>query len=388
MKSFVFLTTLALSAPSTSNEVPNQYIVVLKKNTNSLTASNQAFEKLSLDSFSEDESPVKLHEFDLPNFKGFTVKLPQSFTGDEQYLMNLLSDDVDYIQPDHYIYANVVEQTDAPWGLKRLSNDGISSSTYSYPESAGRGIDAYVIDTGIFTNHPEFQGRAVWGGDFSGENKYVDAHGHGTHVSGTIGSKTYGVAKNVNIIGVKVLDSTGRGTDSSVIAGIDYVSKKVAERKSEFINSVANMSLGGSASKALDDAVTAAIENGVVFVVAAGNSAGDACNISPARVPKAITVAASGSWDRFALFSEKGKCVDIIAPGINVQSTWNNGKTNTISGTSMASPHVAGVVALALAENNFSTVQQVTDHLLAKALKGKVWGFLGNTPNLLLNSGY
>lgn len=212
-----------------------------------------------------------------------------------------------------------------------------------------------------------------------------DGNGHGTHVAGTIGSKTYGLAKKVNIIAVKVLNSQGSGTTSGVIAGIDWAASEVKRKNpSGKRKSVANMSLGGGASTALDKSVAAATIAGLVFAVAAGNSAGDACNLSPARVSEAITVAASDINDNLASFSEKGVCVDIVAPGVNILSTWNNGKTNTISGTSMATPHVAGVVALALAEGNFTLVADVHDYIKAVGSKDRVKGDLDGAPNILL----
>lgn len=183
------------------------------------------------------------------------------------------------------------------------------------------------------------------------------------------------------MIAVKVLDAQGSGSTSSVIAGIDFTAKEV-KRKGK--KAVANMSLGGGASVALDKAVKAAIKAGVVFAIAAGNSGKDACQLSPARVPEAITVAASDKNDQIAVFSERGPCVDIIAPGVDITSTWNNGKTNTISGTSMATPHVAGVVALALGEKEFASVAEVHDYIKALSSKDRVTGPLRLAPNNLL----
>jgi subtilisin family serine protease len=255
---------------------------------------------------------------------------------------------------------------------------------YTYPDSAGAGIDAYVIDTGVLSTHPDFQGRAVFGADFTREGN-GDGNGHGTHCAGTVGATTYGVAKKVNVVGVRVLGSNGSGSFSNVIAGIEWAARQAAtkNRAAGKIVSVANMSLGGGASQAVDDAVKAATDAGLVMAVAAGNSRGDACRLSPARAPSAITVAASDINDNLATFSEKGPCVDIIAPGVNVLSTWNNGGTRSISGTSMAAPHVAGIVALALADNNFQTVAEVHDYVKRFATPGKVTGNLQGAPNSL-----
>jgi subtilisin family serine protease len=247
------------------------------------------------------------------------------------------------------------------------------------------GVDAYIIDTGVHIAHPEFEGRARVGKSFSNDGTR-DGIGHGSHVAGTIGSKTYGVAKNVSLIAVKVLDNQGSGTTSNVIAGIEWAAKDAAAKsgKNGKRKAVANMSLGGGASTALDKAVKAATESGLVFAVAAGNSGRDACLLSPARVESAITVAASDKNDKLASFSERGKCVDIIAPGVDILSTWNNGKTNIISGTSMATPHVCGVVALALAEKDFDTVKQVKEYIKALSSKDRIKGSLKGAPNNFL----
>lgn len=235
-------------------------------------------------------------------------------------------------------------QLGATWGLDRIDTKApttpLRDGNYNYV-ATGSGVTAYVIDTGILLSHPEFEGRAKFGINTAG-GKNDDCNGHGTHVAGTIGGRVYGVAKKVNLVAVKVLNCRGSGTNSGVIAGVDWVATNAAGKASK---SVANMSLGGGVSSALDTAVTNLVGSGVTVVVAAGNSSADACNSSPARVPTAITVAASDINDSFATFSNRGPCVDIIAPGVSIKSSWINSSTNTISGTSMASPHVAGAVA-------------------------------------------
>ena len=291
---------------------------------------------------------------------------------------------IDFVEKDQVMTING-HQENAPWGLARISSRELKNTmTYDYPDSAGTGIDAYVIDTGVFVAHPEFQGRARIGKSFSNDGTN-DGNGHGTHVAGTIGSKSYGVAKNVSIVAVKVLSNQGSGSTSDVIAGIEWATKDAKKKATKGkLKAVANMSLGGGASTAMDRAVAAATKAGLVFAVAAGNSGRDACKLSPARSPEAITVAASDNRDNLASFSERGKCVDIIAPGVDILSTWNNGKTNIISGTSMATPHVVGVVALTLAEKGYSTAEEVKEYLKSLSSKDRITGRLNGAPNDLL----
>jgi subtilisin family serine protease len=236
-------------------------------------------------------------------------------------------------------------QLSATWGLDRIDQQSLPlNSTYSYT-SSGAGVDAYVIDTGILGTHKEFSGRVRNGFTAINDRRGItDCNGHGTHVAGTIGGTTYGVAKQVSLIPVRVLDCRGSGPTSGVVAGINWA----AQNHASGVKAVANLSLGGGISTAIDDAINGLINDGVVVVVAAGNSATDACNFSPARVPNAITVAASTNADQLASYSNFGSCVDIIAPGSSITSAWigkSNTAINTISGTSMASPHVAGAKA-------------------------------------------
>jgi len=236
-------------------------------------------------------------------------------------------------------------QAAASWGLDRIDQTTGTDGFYSYT-STGAGVDAYVIDTGILGTHTEFTGRMKSGFSAIGNFKNTtDCNGHGTHVAGTIGGSTYGVANQVSLIPVRVLDCRGSGTTSGVVAGINWAIKNHTTRPA-----VANMSLGGGASLTLDSAINSLINDKVTVVVAAGNDGQNACNYSPARVPNAIPVAASTSSDQLASFSNSGTCVDIIAPGVGITSAWftSTTATNTISGTSMASPHVAGAYARAL----------------------------------------
>jgi subtilisin family serine protease len=251
-------------------------------------------------------------------------------------------------------------------------------------------VTAYIIDTGILTTHTEFGGRATPGFDaVTSGGSAVDCNGHGTHVSGTVGGTTYGVAKDVRLVAVRVLDCNGSGSTSGVIAGIDWVTANHATP------AVANMSLGGGASTALDQAVQRSIASGVTYAIAAGNGnfigiAQDACKSSPARVPEAITVSATNSSDTKASWANYGTCVDLFAPGVSITSAWatSNTATNTISGTSMATPHVAGVAALYLQGHAAAAPQEVRDALVAAATPSVVKSAGRGSPNLLLFTSY
>jgi len=247
-------------------------------------------------------------------------------------------------------------------GLARVSHRAKLTfetfTKYIYDDRGGEGVDAYVIDTGINVQHVEFQGRASWGVAIA-DGKYEDGVGHGTHCAGTIGSRAYGVSKKANLIAVKVLGSDGSGSTSDVIAGVQWTVKRATAKAvaaaKEFVltgttkykGAVVNMSLGGGKSTSLDSAVNRAVDAGLNFAVAAGNDNRNACNYSPAAAEKPITVGASTLADERASFSNVGKCVDVFGPGLNILSTWigSNTATNTISGTSMATPHVVGLMA-------------------------------------------
>jgi subtilisin family serine protease len=280
-------------------------------------------------------------------------------------------------------------QSGATWGIDRVDQSTLPlSGTYSYTDT-GAGVTAYVIDTGIRASHIEFGGRASVGTDTVGDGQNGnDCNGHGTHVAGTLGGAKYGVAKNVSIVAVRVLNCSGSGTWSGVIAGIDWVTgdHQSGER------AVANMSLGGGASSAVDQAVRNSIADGVFYAVAAGNSKQDACRYSPARTAEAATVGATTSSDALASYSNVGSCVDLNAPGSSITSAWigSNSATNTISGTSMASPHVAGAAALYL-EDAAASPQTVRDALVvngSSVVQLPTKAFRAGTTNKLLYSGF
>ncbi|KAK7057714.1 peptidase S8/S53 domain-containing protein [Favolaschia claudopus] len=271
--------------------------------------------------------------------------------------------EVDFIERDQIVRTQDT-QNSAPWGLARISHRkklGFGTfRSYLYDPKGGEGVDVYVIDTGINVNHVEFEGRAAWG--HSVDNIDEDGNGHGSHCAGTIASRRYGVAKAANLVAVKVLGSNGSGSMSDVVQGVSWAAsaakKKALAALAEFKatgktahkGSVANMSLGGSKSEALDRAVNAAVDQGLHFAVAAGNDNQDACKYSPAAADKAVTVGASALSDERAYFSNHGSCVDVFAPGLNILSTYIGGTdaTATLSGTSMASPHTAGLLAYLL----------------------------------------
>ena len=275
----------------------------------------------------------------------------------------------------------VTTQNNAPWGLDRIDQTALPlSGTYTFTRT-GNGVNAYIIDTGIRTTHVEFQGRAT--GDFTSiddGNGTNDCFGHGTHVAGTVGGATFGVAKGVRLHAVRVLGCDGSGTVAGVIAGVDFVTAN------HVAPAVANMSLGGGASAALDAAVRTSIASGVTYVIAAGNFAVDACDFSPARVTEALTVGASDSTDARAFFSNDGPCLDLFAPGVDIPSAFNGSDTQTatLSGTSMATPHVTGAVALFLETNPNATPAAVATALLTNATAGVIRAPGAGSPNRLL----
>ena len=295
---------------------------------------------------------------------------------------------VDYVERDQVMRINT-QVLNPTWGLDRIDQVSLPlSTTYSYV-SAGTGVDAYIIDTGILVNHSDFGSRAVGGFSSIGTStNWIDQNGHGTHVAGTVGGNMYGVAKDIKLIAVRVLDAAGSGTTSGVIAGINWAISHHTTRPA-----VANMSLGGGASSALDLAVNNAIKDGIVMCVAAGNNSADAGRYSPARVTAAITVGATGAYptlginyDAMASYSNYGSVVDIFAPGTSIQSDWitSTGATALLSGTSMATPHVTGVAALYLAQNPLALPALVQTYLKSSATKNKISGLKGTTTNSLL----
>ena len=290
---------------------------------------------------------------------------------------------VAYVQADAVVKLAEGTQLAPPsYGLDRLDQRALPlDRSYTYPSGASN-VHVYVIDTGIRTTHETFGGRASFGHN-SVDTNNTDCNGHGTHVAGTIGGAEYGVAKNVSLVAVKVLNCQGSGSTAQVIDGINWMTAHAVPP------AVANMSLGGGVDPALDDAVGAAIDAGITFAVASGNSGADACDQSPARVPAAITVNASDRKDVRAVFSNYGICTDLFAPGTYITSAWNTSDTatNTISGTSMATPHVTGAAALWLSEHPSGSPAQVAAALTGNATPGVILDPGDGSPNLLLYVG-
>ncbi|KAI9349306.1 serine proteinase [Zopfochytrium polystomum] len=385
----------------------------------SLLCSAQHSRKRILTVISPQHAPSALAK--ATAFSPFGLSLPTTSSFPRGYSVHLSSPDhlaavrahpaVAHVEPDQQVYASVV-QNNAPWGLARIAHGKHpkkGATDYVYPKGAGENVTVYIIDTGVFVGHAEFEGRAVWGKTIPENEPDTDGNGHGTHVAGTIAGKTYGVAKKATVVGVKVLNSGGFGTMSDVIRGVEYAaeshlerSKKAAaadaaaggKKKATKEKSVANMSLGGGKSLALDTAVDATVDLGVHFAVAAGNENRNACLSSPAGAAKAITVLATTVDDERAWFSNWGSCVDIGAPGHLILSTWIGDDTanRVLSGTSMASPHVAGVVAslLSRTDTEWATLEPkaLKSKLIEVSLKKVITNIPedSNTKNRLLNS--
>lgn len=360
-------TVLAAGSPTA---VKDSYIVTLKKSTG-LKASSAAGKDLV-----EDYGGTVKKTF-RSALNGYTATLSATEA------RRLAADPaVASVEQDQRVRLADTTQANAPWGLDRIDQTSLPlSGTYTYPDSAGSGVTAYVIDTGVRITHQQISGRASYGYDaVDGDTTASDGNGHGTHVATTIAGTTYGAAKKAKIVAVRVLDNNGSGTTAGVIAGIDWVTANHSGP------SVANLSLGGGASTTLDTAVRNSIASGVTYAVAAGNSGANASSYSPARVTEAITVGATTSTDAKASYSNYGSVLDLFAPGSSITAGWHTGDTatNTISGTSMATPHVAGAAAVYLANHTSATPAQVATALVNGATAGKVTSPGTASPNRLL----
>ena len=428
-----------VSARDPSLIIPGKYIVVLDETS---SMADDEFRQVDLDdhqtwlmtlignSYGED---VKIeHKFNIEGLRGYTGKFTEGIV---EAIRG--RPEVKYVEPDQLVYAldmidgrsrrthvkemitkksskysqrkpyttrpswekhgrpkvvnKVLKQLDAPWGLSRVSHGEmpVDLSKYHYPRSSGKKVDVYVIDTGINIAHDDFGGRARWGVTIPDDDIDIDGNGHGTHCAGTIAGYTYGIAKKANVVAVKVLRTNGFGTNGDVIKGIEWTIRSAQRGKRQGRQAVANMSLGGGRSITLEHAVNRAVAFGLHFAVAAGNDNEDACDYSPAAAKGPITVGASTNRDTMAFFSNHGPCVDIFAPGMDITSTWIGTRraVNTISGTSMASPHVAGVLALYLGERSYEP-SELKEIIIQDANRGLLEDIPYNTENRLLSTSH
>jgi len=349
----LLLVSFALASPKlyhadSPKVIPGSYIVVLNDGLNSTHRdAHIANLKKTIGMTGADAEITFVYDIIL----GFAARLTPELLKAE-----LAHPEVKYVEADQVLSINikqdkisapleVVTQTGATWGIVRVSQRQKPTNTnYVYNSTAGSNAVVYVVDTGILITHKDFGTRASFPFNAITNEGYVDGNGHGTHCAGTIGGTTYGVAKQVGLKAVKVLSSSGSGSTAGVVSGVNFVANDNDPRAK-----VGSMSLGGGASTALDQAVQNSIAAGIPYAIAGGNDNANACNYSPARVPQAVTVGATTNTDARASYSNYGSCTDIFAPGSSITSDWigsSNDATNTISGTSMATPHVAGVLAL------------------------------------------
>jgi len=377
-----------------ANVIPNRFIVVFKPLTETQLSEEHALAKTT---FGDRVKHVYKHAL-----QGFAVEL---LAAEREIEILRRNPNVDYIEADQTVKIAGNTQTceDAEfgsWGQTRVSQKDVDLDGKFQVTGPGTGVNAYILDTGIYLEHNEFQGRAKF--IFKAETSWsnTDGNGHGTHVSSTVGGKIYGIAKDVTLLAVKVLSDGGSGSYAGVIAGIDYV---VEHRLQENKPSVANMSLGGGKSVALDQAVENAIKNNILFAIAAGNNNGNACNFSPAAAPDAVTCGATDVGDQGegnqvdirSYFSNYGECVDVLAPGTAITGAWIGGpdQIHTISGTSMAAPHVCGLAAVLWGNDHKMTWKVVSNQLLADSSADLIDLQCNNnaiclkTPNLLAYNG-
>lgn len=369
----------SLKIQEVAEPVANRYIVQFKKNiSQALRAEHIA---------AIDVNATILHEYDFGNFQGYAAEM-----GDTGLELALNSPHVAIVEQDGIVRASACNtQTGSTWGLVRTSQTDLNiNGNYFYENTlTGVGIKAYIIDTGIYTQHSDFGGRAIWGTN-TVDNSDSDGNGHGTHVAGTVGGSKWGLAKGVTLVAVKVLNAGGSGTTAGVIAGVNWVVNDVNNDKRKYgkkapAKGVGNMSLGGGRSTTMNNAVNAAVEAEVVMAVAAGNDYNNACNYSPASAELAIGTGASDNSDSMAYFSNYGTCVDIFAPGVSITSAWIGGTNsdNTISGTSMAAPHIAGIAVKLMAQHPDYDADKIKGEMLSIATPNKLSGIGSGSPNQL-----
>ncbi|KAF2442665.1 subtilisin-like protein [Karstenula rhodostoma CBS 690.94] len=388
----------ALAAPVTkkSDLIEGKYIVTLKPDAKVEVQVNWVND-IHKRSFSKRDTVGVEHTYDIKTFKGYAGEFDENTLAEIKANPNVAA-----VEPDQVVYLPfkvekvfdkraLTTQTGAPWGLGAISHKTGSSTSYVYDTTAGQNTYAYVVDSGIITTHTQFGGRATLGYNAVG-GQHTDTLGHGTHVAGTIGGSTYGVAKKTNLISVKVFE--GRtGSQSVILAGFDWAVNDIVS-KNRASKSVINMSLGGGSSAAWISAIAASYKQGVLSVVAAGN--GDlngnplpVSQQSPANAPEAITVSAADSSFRVASFANYGAGVDVFAPGVNILSSYigGNSATASLSGTSMATPHTVGLALYLIGLEGLSSPAAVTNRIKALAVTGKVTGTLSGSPNVFIYNG-
>lgn len=366
-------------AQTPANPVPDQYIVMLRESQVSARSLGAASSSL-----------VRRHNGKVraafPSITGFSAHLSARDAAKLARDPDVLS-----VTQNAYVQGATIQPVPAPpksyWGLDRIDQRTSVNRKYKYT-STGAGVRVYVIDTGVRITHRQFGGRASYGYDFVDNDRTAqDGNGHGTHVAGTIAGSTFGVAKRARIVAVRVLNNRGSGTAEQVIKGIDWVTRNARKP------AVANLSLGSGYYAPINAAVARSIRSGITYTVAAGNEGANACHFSPASTPTAITVGSTGNWarsnpvtDRRSSFSNYGRCLDIFAPGALIRSSWNTSTraTLTISGTSMAAPHVAGAAARYLSWHRKASPAAVRSYLMTKSTKGAVRGDGPGSPDRLL----
>ncbi|RKF62730.1 Subtilisin-like protease 2 [Golovinomyces cichoracearum] len=362
---------------NTPNYIENSWIVVYRQD---ITDSQIDTHEKSINSIitKRDQTSRAAHgikaKWHMKSLRGYHIHSNED-------LISLISasPEVEYIERDTRVSAlDLNTQDSAPYGLGSISHRSAQgSSQYVYDTSAGKEVTVYIVDTGVYAEHSEFNGRASMGANFVSGSANTDENGHGTHCAGTIGGSTYGVAKNATIVAVKVLNAEGSGSNSGVISGINWVASNAGG------SGVLSMSLGGYYSAALNQAVTSTVNSGVSVIVAAGNDNANAALYSPASAQSAVTVGAISSNNAKASFSNYGSVVDVFAPGVNILSAWigNKTSTNTISGTSMATPHVAGLAAYLIGLENLSSPNAISNRISSLAVNGQISGLPYSTVN-------
>lgn len=388
MRFFLFaclaFVSCAVELTKHAEPIADEYIVLFHTNVS---------ETLRLNHMSEVETHSKImFKYDFPGFYGYSAVMQSKGldlvlasdivkTVEENGVARIVEEDLEHPEA-------CTNQVGATWGIVRTNErNNVGSGTYTYDTQAGQGVVTYVVDTGIYCANNDFENRCVWGANFV-DNDNTDGNGHGTHVASTMVGATYGLAKSATVKAVKVLSAGGSGSMAGVIAGVNWVvtdAAKLYKKAKRVAKAVGNMSLGGSRSTTLNDAVNAAFAADIIFSNAAGNNNGNACNYSPASAEDGLSVGSTTSSDARSSFSNYGTCVDVFSPGSSITAAWigSTSATNTISGTSMAAPHVAGIAAKLMQENPDYDAEKIVDELISLSTSGILSGVPTASPNLL-----